>query len=101
MLQGAQNMYVLTFGVGQKKQPVPWHWLEWRPWKYFNNHDIKVNECELPFSYTLKVHIIQFMHNLQNLNLGYRDSTMTVLFLSFVFTLHETLNYKEQEVISF
>ena len=42
--------------------------------KYFNNHDIKVNECELPFSYTLKVHIIQFMRNLQNLNLGYQES---------------------------
>ena len=51
--------------------------------KYFNNHDIKVNECELPFSYTLKVHIIQFMHNLQNMNLGYQESIDKKLWIKY------------------
>ena len=51
--------------------------------KYFNNHDIKVNECKLPFSYTLKVHIIQFMRNLQNLNLGYQESIDKKLWIKY------------------
>ena len=54
--------------------------------KYFNNHDIKVNECELPFSYTFKVHVILQYNSctkLQNLNLGYQESIDKKLWIEY------------------